>query len=420
MPDLLARRRRSLAAGYRLFYENPVHVVRGEGVWLFDAAGRRYLDAYNNVPSVGHANPRVTSALAQQAATLNVHTRYLTDEVVDYAERLLALFAEPLDRVTFTCSGSEANDLAYRMAREFTGAEGVIVTANAYHGVTTAVAGMSPSLSDDLAPWVRTVAPPDPSAGEGTADRFAAGVREAVADLGRHGVRPAALLLDTALSSDGIVPDPVGMFARAVDVVRAAGGVYVADEVQSGFGRLGHGMWGFDRHGLVPDLVTLGKPMGNGYPLAAVVARAPVATAFGENHRYFNTFGGSSVAAAVGTAVLDEIEERGLVASAFAVGDRLRAGLRELAAKSRIVGAVRGSGLFVGVDIGPRGGAQAVVDGLRERGVLISSTGPSGATLKIRPPLVFSHDHADLLLAELGSVLRDLENVCDDETGGGR
>lgn len=415
--DLASRRDHVLSASYRLFYDDPVHLVRGEGVWLYDAEGRRYLDAYNNVPSVGHGNPHVVEAMARQASRLNAHTRYLSDEVVTYAERLLALFDASLDRVVFTCTGSEANDLAYRMARAFTGGTGAIVTANAYHGVTGEIAAISPSLSPDIAPSARAVPAPDPALGGEAGARFAHEVRAAAEDLVASGHRPAMLLLDTALSSDGIRPDPIGVFAPAAEVIREFGGLYVADEVQAGFGRLGAGMWGFDRHGLVPDMVTLGKPMGNGYPLAGVVTRDEITAFFGRRDRYFNTFGGTSVAAAVGSAVLDEILGNDLIASVEAVGSRLRTGLRELAAGHPMLGEVRGAGLFAGVDVvGPDGAldrrrATAVVDGLRAAGVLVSSTGPEAATLKIRPPLVFGTEHAELLLDRLGTLVTDLERA---------
>ncbi|GAA4013413.1 aspartate aminotransferase family protein [Streptomyces plumbiresistens] len=421
--DLAARRDRVLSASYRLFYSDPVHLVRGEGVWLYDADNRRYLDAYNNVPSVGHGNPRVVEAMTQQARRLNAHTRYLSDELVAYAERLLSFFDPSLDRVILTCTGSEANDLAYRMARVFTGGTGAIVTANAYHGVTGEIAAISPSLSLDIASSARAVPAPDPRLGDEAGAQFARDVRAAAEDLIASGHRPAMLLLDTVLSSDGIRPDPIGMFTPAVEAIRELGGLYVADEVQAGFGRLGAGMWGFDRHGLVPDLVTLGKPMGNGYPLAGIVTRAEIASIFGRRDRYFNTFGGTSVAAAVGSAVLDEIVENGLIASADAVGRQLRTRLRDLAARHPMVGEVRGAGLFVGVDIVDGNGAldrqraAAVVDGLRESGVLISAAGPEGATLKIRPPLVFGTEHAELLLDHLGPVLTALEHGCDADSG---
>jgi 4-aminobutyrate aminotransferase-like enzyme len=417
--ELVERRHALLGPGYRLFYERPVEMVRGEGVHLYDADGNEYLDAYNNVPCVGHAHPRVVEAVARQAATLNTHTRYAAEPILDYAERLLATHAPALGNVTFTCTGSEANDLALRVARFATRAEGVIVTQNAYHGVTSAVAEISPSLGPNvpLGTHVRAVPPPDPALGDATAvgRAFAASVADAIADLNRHGANVAALVLDSIFSTDGILPDPAGFLAPAVDVVRAAGGLYVADEVQSGFGRTGDAMWGYQRHGLAPDLVTLGKPMGNGLPIAALVARPEAIEAFGTSVRYFNTFGGNAVSIAAATAVLDVIEDEGLVEHARVVGGALRDGVAALADGCAALGEVRGAGLYVGADlVDPASGAPApalatrVVNGLRERRVLISASGPHAATLKIRPPLPFSAGDAGRFLDTLADVLRGL------------
>lgn len=268
--DLVSRRRRVMGPAYRLLYEHPVHFVRGNGVHLYDPAGEEYLDAYNNVPCVGHAHPAVSSAVAAQVELLNTNTRYLQEGVVDYAERLLGTLPDEVGNVMFTCTGSEANDLALRVARFVTGNTGLVVTENAYHGVTQAVAAMSPSLGEgvDLAPHVRLVPAPDLWASGLTAPEFADAmvrhVEEAVEDLRRHGHGVCALVLDSVFSSDGILPDPTGWIARAAEVVRRAGGLYVADEVQSGFGRLGTGMWGFPRHGVVPDIVTMGTPWATG------------------------------------------------------------------------------------------------------------------------------------------------------------
>ena len=434
--DLLARRQRLLGPAYRLFYEEPLHLVRGEGVWLFDADGRRYLDAYNNVASVGHAHPRVVAAIAAQAAQLNTHTRYLHGGVLDVAERLLATLPPALGHMMFTCTGSEANDLALRIARSATGAEGLIVTRWAYHGVTAALAEASPSLGAGmrLGERVRTVdlpftAPaadgaPQPDAASAGAG-FADAVRAAIADLAAHGLRPAALLVDTVFSSDGVFTDPAGFLAPAVAAVRAAGGLFIADEVQPGFGRTGEAFWGFARHGgpaaggppLVPDLVTLGKPMGNGHPVAAVVVRPEVLAPFAAQCRYFNTFGGNPVAMAAAGAVLDVIADEGLQARALAVGTRLRRQLAALAGRHPAIGQVRGAGLFIGVDlVEPADPAAArpapalttrLVNGLRQRGVLLSATGPQASTLKIRPPLVFGDEHADLLVDALDQALAD-------------
>jgi 4-aminobutyrate aminotransferase-like enzyme len=412
---LIERRERLLGPAYRLFYAHPVHLVRGEGVWLYDADGSAYLDVYNNVASVGHCHPHVVAALSKQAATLNTHTRYLTDGILDYAERLLALFPDELAHVMFTCTGSEANDLAYRAARVFTGGTGVIVTELAYHGVTIAVSEMSPSLGDGiaLAPHVRTVRAPDAYRGGGdVGEAFAADVRAAIADMQAHGIRPAALLVDTIFSSDGVFADPAGFLAPAAAAIREAGGLMIADEVQPGFGRTGAGMWGFSRHGIVPDIVTMGKPMGNGHPMAAMVARPEILESFGKRTRYFNTFGGNPVSCAVGMAVLDVIEGESLIESARDVGAYLRDGLRGLANMHAIIGDVRGAGLFIGVELvtdratrAPATAATArLVNGLRDRRVLISASGPHANVLKIRPPLVFSRANADQFLAAFDEV----------------
>ncbi len=416
--DLLARRARVLGPAYRLFYERPLQLVRGEGVWLFDADGRRYLDAYNNVAAVGHCHPQVVQAIAAQAATLNTHTRYLHDGVVAYAERLLATMPAALGQAMFTCTGSEANDLALRIARAHTGAQGLIVTRWAYHGVTQTIAEASPSLGAGmrLGDAVRTVDLPLHAPPEQIGPRFAAGVRAAIADLRAHGLAPAALLVDTVFSSDGVLTDPPGFVAEAVADVRAAGGVLIADEVQAGFGRSGDAFWGFARHGLVPEIVSMGKPMGNGYPVAGVAVQPAVLKAFGDQCRYFNTFGGNPVAMAAAGAVLDVLQQQALQDNAQRVGALLRDGLRSLAARRRCIGAVRGAGLFIALDIVQPDGSGApdaartlqVVNGLRERGVLLSATGQAASALKIRPPLVFAPQHATLLVDTLDRLLGDL------------
>jgi 4-aminobutyrate aminotransferase-like enzyme len=415
--DLVKRREAVLAPGYRLFYDRPVSFSRGAGVYLYDERGRAYLDAYNNVPVVGHCHPRVVAAIAQQAATLNVHTRYLTTGLIDYAERLLATHDQGPDRAMFTCTGSEANDLALRIARHVTGSSGVIVTANAYHGVTAAVAEASPSLGAGVpvGPHIATVPPPDPSLGDATGATFAGHVAAAIADLRSRGIGLAAFLADSVLSSDGVLPDPAGFLRPVQDLVQAAGGLYIADEVQSGFGRTGNHLWGYQRHGLAPDIVTMGKPMGNGLPIAGLVARQSVLDDFGRKVRYFNTFGGNPVCVAAASAVLDVIADEGLQASAATTGAVLQAGLAGLAARSSLLSAVRGVGLYFGVDvIDPASGAPSaeaaarIVNGMRDRQVLISATGPAASILKIRPPLPFNAGHADELLGVLGEVLTSL------------
>ena len=417
---IIERRAKLLGPAYKLFYRNPIQIVRGEGVHLFDADGRAYLDAYNNVPSVGHCHPRVVEAIARQAATLNTHTRYANGLLLDYAERLLATFPAEIGHVMFTCTGSEAVDLALRIARFRTGGEGTIITANAYHGVTTATAEISPSLGPGvpLGRSVRTVAPPvpdpaAPAAAEQAGQAFAARVSDAIADLRRHGIKFAAFIADSLFSSDGIRPDPAGFLRPALDAVHDAGGLYIADEVQPGFARTGDAMWGFQRHGIVPDLVVMGKPMGNGMPIAGVAARPEVVEEFGRQIRYFNTFGGNSVCVAAAAAVLDVIEAEGLAENARAVGRYLLDTLKQIAEDTPRINAVRGAGLYAGVDFVRPGSTEpdgdaaiAVVNGLRDRHVLISATGPHGNTLKIRPPLPFARAHVDQLAAALSDTLR--------------
>ncbi len=417
---LIERRQRVLGPAYRLFYERPLHIVKGEGVWLFDADGNKYLDAYNNVASMGHCHPRVVEAITRQTAILNTHTRYLHESIIAYAEALTATFPAELSQVMFTCSGSEANDLAVRIARHATGGTGIIATSLAYHGLTSAVAEFSPSLGEfvHLGSHVRTVPAPDSyrtASGE-MAERFGRDVRSAIADLKRHGIKPALLIVDTIFSSDGVVADPKGFLKPAVDAIHQAGGLFVADEVQPGFGRTGDAMWGFLRHGVAPDMVTIGKPMGNGYPMAGVVIRPEVVAEFGAQARYFNTFGGNPVAAVAGVAVLDIIKDERLQANAADVGAYLRQGLQQLGRDFPQIGDVRGAGLFIGVEIVSDPAKKTpdaavttrLVNGLRERRILISASGPNANVLKIRPPLVFSRDNADTLVAALRDVLAAL------------
>jgi 4-aminobutyrate aminotransferase-like enzyme len=410
---IVERRSRLLGPAYKLFYRHPVRIVRAEGVHLYDADGQAYLDAYNNVPSVGHCHPRVVEAIARQAATLNTHTRYANDLILDYAERLLATYPAQIGHVMFTCTGSEAVDLALRVARFQTGGEGIVITANAYHGVTTAAAEISPSLGPavPLGRPVRTV--PAPADGEDAGQAFATGVTDAIADLNRHGIKLAAFIADSLFSSDGIRPDPAGFLRPVIDAVHEAGGLYIADEVQPGFARTGDAMWGFQRHGIVPDLVVMGKPMGNGMPIAGLAARPEMVEEFGNTVRYFNTFGGNSVCVAAAAAVLDVIEAEGLAENARAVGRSLLGALQDIAQGTPRINAVRGAGLYAGVDFvrpgtgEPDGDAAIrVVNGLRDRHVLISATGPHGSTLKIRPPLPFARAHVDQLAAALSDTLR--------------
>ncbi|WP_103256739.1 aspartate aminotransferase family protein [Tabrizicola aquatica] len=410
---LAQRRAKALGPAYRLFYETPVHLVRGEGTRLYDPQGNAYLDCYNNVASVGHCHPRVVQALAAQAATLATHTRYLHVGILDYATRLLALFPPELAHVMFTCTGSEANDLALRIARAATGGTGVIVTDNAYHGVTLATAEMSMSIGPTVAPGPSVFPIPAPSAQnypDGIAAGFAAAVSEACDRMQAQGTKPALLIVDTIFSSDGVYPDPQGFLAPAAAAIRARGGLFLADEVQPGFGRTGGQFWGFQRHGILPDMVSMGKPMGNGYPLAGLVLKPETIAEFGAKARYFNTFGGNAVAAAVGLAVLDVIRDEGLQQNAATVGQAFADGLRSLAQRHETLGETRAAGLFIGQTILTDGQPDPartarLVNALRDARILISSTGPRGDSLKIRPPLPFSLADVDQVLTTLDRIL---------------
>ncbi|MGE2716801.1 aspartate aminotransferase family protein [Mycolicibacterium litorale] len=418
--SIVSRRQDVLGPSLKLFYRKPVEVARASGVHLYDSRGDAYLDVYNNVPCVGHCHPHVVDAIAKQAATLNSNTRYLTTQVLDYSERILATHDDALDKIMYACSGSEANDLALRVARYATGNDAVIVTSNAYHGITATIAEISPSLGDKVPLGPRTVRIPAPACVAGgdvqeAGRRFAADVETAIAHLQRHGMRLAALIVDPLFASDGLAPDPAGFLAPAVDIVHRAGGLFIADEVQSGFARSGDAMWGYQRHGITPDIVTMGKPMGNGLPISAVVAQLAHLERFGKDIRYFNTFAGNSVCIAAAAATLDVLEREELLANAATVGAVMHAGLAELCARYPFLTEARHAGLFLAADlVDPETGAPddamalAVVNGLRDRRILVSTSGPDENVLKVRPPLVFSAENAEYFLTELDQVLREL------------
>ncbi|MBE3637976.1 aspartate aminotransferase family protein [Mangrovicoccus algicola] len=415
--DSVERRLANLGAASVLFYRQPIEMAEAAGAWMVAKDGTRYLDFYNNVPSVGHCHPRVVAAVSEQIARLNIHTRYVVDVVDDYLERLKATLPPELENVVMTCSGSEANDLAIRVARAATGGTGIIVTETAYHGNTALVTEASPSARrrGSLPDWVIAVPPPS-CAHHGTdiAGGFLASIEAALAEFARRGIRPAALLVDTIFSSDGIFADPAGFLRPAAAAVRAAGGRIIADEVQPGFARTGDAFWGFGRHGLAPDMVTMGKPMGNGFPMAALAARPADLAAFCEGTGYFNTFGGNPVAAAAGRAVLEVIEEEDLQGNALRVGAGLMEQLQSVAARDDRIAGLRGAGLFIGLDLAAPGGGRPdpdltvrVIDGMRARGVLIGAAGRHGATLKIRPPLCLGADEAGIFAGALEAALRE-------------
>lgn len=416
---MLDRRRRLLGPAYRLFYREPVHIVRGEGVWLYDQAGDRYLDMYNNVPHVGHCHPHVVAAITDQVKSLNTHTRYLHANVLDYAERLTAKFPDDLDTAMFSCTGSEANELALRIARKCTGGTGIIVTDFAYHGNTKAIYEISTEdiPSDEVPEYVVTVPTPDIYGGEfqgkDAGSRYAECIYDALSLLKHRGIKPAAFIIDTIISSGGVVATPPGYLAKIAEVVREAGALFVADEVQPGFGRTGRNFWGYQIDDFVPDIVTMGKPMGNGHPLAATVTRRGLVDEFAAHTSYFNTFGGNPVSCAAGLAVLDVIENEKLQENALEVGLYLNQKLEMLRAKHEVIGDVRGEGLFKAVELVADRALRTpateitadVVEGLRKHGILAGSIGKTNNILKLRPPMVFSKENAEFFIQGFDEVL---------------
>jgi 4-aminobutyrate aminotransferase-like enzyme/Ser/Thr protein kinase RdoA (MazF antagonist) len=418
----LARRHRLMGAGAELFYEKPLHLVRGAGVWLYDPQGHAYLDGYNNVPHVGHAHPTVVAAIQRQAAILATHTRYLHADILEYAERLTARLPARLDTVIFVNSGSEANDVAWRMAQMATGHRGGLVMDNAYHGITDAVAALTPLVGRPHDPRVVTIAPPPAhlrvadEMGSTELTGAAQDTDRAIATLKERGFAPAAFYIDTGITSSGIF-DPPPAWAAAVSArVRAAGGLIVADEVQYGLGRSGSHFWGFERRGLEPDIVTMGKPVGNGYPMGVVIANRALIEAFQATFGFFSTFGGNPVAAAAGLAVLKVLDQEQLMANAAATGAYLRGQLESVAARHECLGQVRGAGLLLGLDVlGPDGQAsklrnKRIVNALAsEFRILIGYEGPEASILKLRPPMPFGREHADLLVHAIDAAATAVE-----------
>lgn len=423
--EILDVRQRHVGRGLSLHYAEPLRIVRGWMQYLYDDTGRAYLDCVNNVCHVGHCHPRVVEAAARQMAVLNTNTRYLYDELARYVARLVALFPEPLSVCYLVCSGSEANELALRLARAHTGHRDVIVVDHGYHGNTTTLVEVSPYKyhgpgGRGRPPWVHQVELPDVYRGScrdaGRAGEAYARAVEAAARNAAAGGGVAAFICESLVGCGGQVVLPEGYLAKAYRHVRHAGGVTIADEVQVGFGRVGTRHWAFETQGVVPDIVTLGKPIGNGHPLGAVLTTPEIAASFDTGMEYFNTFGGNPVSCAVGLAVLDVLEEEGLQERARVVGARLAAGLEGLAAQQPAIGDVRGLGLFLGVELvedresrAPAAAlARAVVERIKHRGVLVSTEGPYGNVLKLKPPLAFSEGDADLFVERLGEVLGQL------------
>lgn len=419
--QLTDKRSRVLGESYRLFYRNPVHLVRGQGQYLWDKAGNQYLDMYNNVASIGHCHPAVVEAVHQQMMQLNTHTRYLHESILAYSDRILATLPAEIDRAMYMCTGSEANDLAIRIAQCWSGGTGIIVSREAYHGTSALTSGVSPALGSGqpLSPHTRLVAPPDFYRIQ-TADQgawFAQAIQQQIDDMAAQGIRFAGFLADSIFSSDGVLPGQPGFLQQAIDVVHQNGGIFIADEVQPGFARTGEAFWGFARHGVVPDVVTTGKPMGNGIPVSGLMAKAPVMAAFSDALPYFNTFGGNPVSMAAAHAVMDVIEQEALQAHSLKTGAALLAALQSLQAAYPCIGDVRGAGLFIGFElVKDRESKQPdkrlaldLVEALREEFVLTSVAGPYGNVLKIRPPLCFQMHDIDWVVSAMDRCLRKLQ-----------
>ena len=425
----IIERRSALLRSVRTYYDVPFHPVRGQGQWLYDSDGKRYLDAYNNVAHVGHCHPHVVETLCRQASTLNTNTRDLFESVLDYAEALTSSMPGELDACMFTCTGSEANDLAYRIAMASSEGSGVITCERAYHGNTTfldSIDGSTLKANRSPAPYWATVPAPrdeftsDPAGAKKYAEHFKA----AVQTLRDRGHPPVAFYFDTYFCADGVFLPPDGFMREAMTELRNAGVKIIADEVQAGLGRSGSQLWSVTRLGIEPDMIVLGKPMGNGHPIGVVAARKEMIDAFLSKDRYFNTFAGNNVSSAVGKAVFDVVKKENLQENARTGGAKMKAGLEGLMLKYPIISAVRGEGFLLGVELvedrktmAPAGKqTRWLINEMCRRGVLVGITGPNRLArnvLKIRPPMVFDDEGFHVLLSTLDGALEAMPKSFD-------
>jgi 4-aminobutyrate aminotransferase-like enzyme len=422
--ETLANRRRLLGRNLSIAYKNPVKVVRGEMQYLFDEDGRRFLDAYNNVAHVGHCHPRVVEAGQRQMALLNTNTRYLHDHILAFSDRLIATLPESLNTCFFVNSGSEANELALRLSRTHTGAIDLIVLDHAYHGNTTTMIDISPYKHDGPGgngppSWVHKVPLPDlyrgsyRNAGPDVARKYSQHVVAAIDFLKSSNKQLCGFIAESLPSVGGQIAFPENYLAQVYSAVRAAGGICIADEVQTGYGRIGTNFWGFERYGVVPDIVVLGKPIGNGHPLGAVITTKEIASSFDNGMEFFSTFGGNTVSTAVGISVLEVVLDEQLQTHAERTGEQLLVELRKLMTRHSCIGDVRGSGFFIGLElvkdretIEPATDlADLVVNEMRERGILLGTDGPFHNVIKIRPPMPFSLGDVGELIVNLDQVL---------------
>ena len=420
MESVIEKRQRLLGAA-TLFYEQPVQIVRGKGVLLYDQTGKEYIDMYNNVPCVGHANPRVVEAMTKQMSTLNVHSRYLHEGILEYAERLLALHHDGIESAVFACSGTEASEVALIMARAATGGRGIICSDATYHGNSTEVIKMTlasranTSTDSDFRaiPYPQKLRPLISGLDdESLCQLYVDEVKAAIDDFKQQEIPFAGMFMCSIMANEGLPDIPGRFMALATELVHAAGGLMIADEVQAGYCRSGE-WWGYEKTGFQPDIVTMGKPMGNGLPLSAVVSSHSNVAAFRKRSRYFNTFASSPLQASVGIAVLDEIEQQNLRESSAAVGQYLRDELEGLVAGHDAIAEVRGCGLFAGIEwVNAEGeadaqGAARVSNLMKDEGFLLSNAGSQGNVIKLRPPLVFKQTHADRFLSAFQTMLKE-------------
>jgi 4-aminobutyrate aminotransferase-like enzyme/Ser/Thr protein kinase RdoA (MazF antagonist) len=424
--EILAVRRRNIGRNLSISYKNPLKIVRGRRQYLYSEDGQEYLDGVNNVCHVGHCHPHVVAAGQLQMPVLNTNTRYLHDNIIEYTQRLLSKFPEPLSVCYFACTGSEANELALRLARTFTGQRDIVTVDGAYHGNTQALIDISPYKHDGpggrgTPPWVHKVMMPDgfrgPHKGKGpqVGTRYAEYVHDAIGRIQTNGKSPAAFICESMMGCGGQIVLPENYLCEAFRHVRAAGGLCIMDEVQVGFGRVGSHFWAFETQNVIPDIVTLGKPMGNGHPLAAVITTPEIADAFANGMEYFNTFGGNPVSCAIGMAVMDVIEKEGLQKNAFKAGNRLLDGLKGLMEQYPLIGDVRGLGLYIGVELvtdretlnPATEHADHIINRMRDHGILISTDGPMENVLKIKPPIVFTEENSDHVVKVLNKVLKE-------------
>ncbi len=406
--NILERRKKALGNGRTYFYQKPLHIVKGEDVWLFDGEGKRYLDVYNNVAHVGHSNPKVTEAITKQNNTLNTNTRYLHENIVKLAERLTLTTENKLDTAYFCCSGSESNDLAVQLAKAHTKKQGCIVLSNAYHGNTTEVFQLSPEdCPEDLRKdWVKTI----PGPGSYTKDEqaYIEALKKEIENFESNGIGVACFIADSIFSSDGIYEIPKGFLKNIYQEIRNNGGIVIADEVQSGFGRLGDHMWGYQDDCVAPDILTMGKPMGNGHPVSALLTHRKIVDSLDEAYdgsAYFNTFGGNPVSAAAALSVLDILEEDSLIDQARRVGHHLKTQLEQTLEKTESIKEIRGKGLFLGIELNDPILAANIMEDMMQEGVLVGKTGPTNSVIKLRPPMTFNTEHAELLVDKLNRCL---------------